>query len=356
MMARMAGGVAHEFNNVLAVILLQADMLLKTPGQDETNRQRGLDIKRAAERAATLTRQLLAFAGKPVMHQQTVDLNNELETYRTKIKQVLGRKVDLLLRLGSGVGQVNIDPVYLEQVLLILAANARDAMSDGGRVIISTETSHDQALLSFADSGSGMDPETRAHVFEPFFTTKPTGKGIGLGLSTVYGIVKKMNGRIALDSTPGQGTTFKILLQQTGEAPAQNPISEHEGQLRGSEIILLVDDEAMVRRATSELLEMFGYQVIEAATGKDALEICNECDEPIGLVLTDITMDEMDGRKLARAIKAEWPEIPVLLMSGDIGAAMSVGDRDEGVQFIEKPFEPEELMRRIRRIIDRKQH
>jgi len=372
MMARMAGGVAHEFNNVLAVILLQADMLIKTPGQDGAVCQRGLEIKRAAERAAVLTRQLLAFAGKPVMHPKTLDLNQQLASFQPGLAGMLGRKVELVTQFGSGVGQVIVDPIYLEQVFSILAANARDAMPAGGQVTIATEActvqrsaedptqsgecaAGEYVKISVVDTGSGMDAETLEHAFEPFFTTKRTGQGVGLGLSTVYGIVGKMGGRILVESEPGCGARFQILLPRVSDEPAE-PQTELRADhlLSGSEIILLVDDEAMVRRATSEILEMFGYQVIEAATGKDALEICEECDEPIDLLLTDITMDQMDGLTLAREIGAQWPRIPALFMSGNSGASMS-GDGllEAGAEFIEKPFEPEELLRRIRRIIDR---
>jgi two-component system, cell cycle sensor histidine kinase and response regulator CckA len=370
-MARLAGGVAHEFNNVLAVILLQADMLLRSPAQNEDVYRRAQEIKKATERAATLTRQLLAFGGKPVMHPQGLDLNEELEHLRPMLAALLGRKITLVTYFGEGAGQVEVDPIYLEQIISILATNARDAMPAGGQVTLTTEAFYQResgdgselapgnyARITVADAGTGMDAETLRYIFEPFFTTKPPGKGIGLGLSTVYGLVTQMGGRILVTSEPGLGSSFEICLPRFGGAEDRNePETDLDAELRGSENILLVDDEAMVRRATSEILEMFGYQVIEAATGSDAIEICHECDDQIDLLLTDISMGEMNGPTLAKAIHAQWPTIPTLFMSGDSDAATAgQGVLEPGAEFIEKPFTPEGLLRRIRIVLDKQPH
>jgi CheY-like chemotaxis protein len=363
--ARLAGGVAHDFNNLLSVILLHSDMLLTVFGHEETVRRHAIEIKMATGRAAVLTHQLLALGGRQLMHPTVLSLNEELKRYQSLLEKILGRKIELNMKLGMDVDHIDADPIHLEQVVLSMVANARDAMSDGGQLTISTrlfqnEANNDQlglpsgsyARISISDTGSGMDAGTLTHIFEPFFTTK-SGKGAGLGLSTAYGIVKQFGGRIMVDTEPGSGTIIDIYLPHLVDtSSAQRAASAENEATGGAEIILLVDDEEMVRRAASEILQLYGYQVIEAASGSEALEICEECDDPISLLLTDVSMPEMSGPELAEAIGIRWPAMRVLYMSGFTDAAD--GNQRllrEGVAFIEKPFEPDALARRIRDII-----
>jgi CheY-like chemotaxis protein len=363
--ARLARGVAHEFNNLLAVILLHSDMLINTPGVDDAVRHRGREIKGATERAAALTRQLLALGGRQVMQPKPVDVNGELERWRPLFQRKSGQAYKVVIRPAVRNAQVNVDPVHLEQIMLNLVLNARDAMPAGGQIMIITsvaEIKEDDSSLALpagsyikitvSDHGVGMDAATRSRVFDPFFTTKIQGKGVGLGLSTVFGIVKQSGGEVVIESELGKGTSVTVYLPQLRIETGPTSL-ELEIPFQGTETILLVEDEEMVRNAAAEMLSVFGYQVIEAANGRDALEACEESDETISVVLTDISMDEMDGPSLAAAINTRWPAIPVILMSGLTELAVaSEGLLKKGIPFIEKPFEPMALARLVRKTID----
>jgi two-component system, cell cycle sensor histidine kinase and response regulator CckA len=364
--ARLAGSIAHDYNNLLAIILLQSDMLLATPGQSEPVRRRALEIKNATERAAALTRQLLAFGSRQVLQSRPLDVRQTLESLRPAMTEAVGPQHELVIKIDRDVSQIQADPIHLEQVLINLLLNARDAMPPGGRVVVAADTVSNREVeatvnlapgiylrLSITDTGAGMDEETQKRIFEPFFTTKPTGQALGLGLSTVYGIVKQFAGTIVARSTVNEGSCFEIYLphsQATATEVPREPASSERLPV-GSETILLVEDEAMVRRATADLVRMYGYQVIEAADAQEALEIFEEADEPISLLLSDVSMPGMDGPALAEIVAARWPELPVLFMSGYAGDAVDPRIR-AGRGLIEKPFESIALARRIRELID----
>ena len=358
--ARLVGGIAHDFNNLLAVVLLHSDLLLKAPIDEATIRRRGRDIKAATERAAALTRQLLAFGGRQLMHKKSLDLNEEIDKSLGTISRKLGPEIKLTTNLGHNLGAINADPIHLEQAIANIVANAKEAMPSGGQLFITTEPFEADAggltlmpgryiKLTITDTGRGIDPETKRRVFEPFFTTKAQGKGYGLGLSVAYGILKQFSGEIIINSEPVGGTSVELYFPRSAYA-----LPEAERELpSGTETILLVEDEDLVRRAAAEILEMCGYTVLEAESGADALEISAECDEPIALLLTDVIMQGMNGPALAEAIAATRPEMPVLFMSGFTDADVaSRGLLKKGAPMIEKPFTTEKLARRVRKILD----
>jgi len=363
--ARLAGGIAHDFNNLLAVILLHSDLLLTTPVREDSVRRRGGEIRKATERAAALTRQLLAFGSRQVMHPANLDLNREVEKCRELLIRLLGPEVKLTIKRGELLGQISADPVYLEQVIISLAANARDAMPSGGELTLSTEsfvceedasnltlTPGPYARLTMTDTGSGMDEATQNRIFEPFFTTKAPGQGKGLGLSAVYGIVKQFAGEIRLHSERGRGTSLEIYLPLANISGSDSLDEDTEELLEGTETVLLVDDESLVRRAIGEMLDMYGYNVLEAESGPEAIEVCKECDEPIDLLLTDVTLPGMNGPAVAKEISQRQPGIRILLMSGFTDPGIVGEGLADGLPFIEKPFTPETLARRIRQILD----
>jgi two-component system, cell cycle sensor histidine kinase and response regulator CckA len=349
--SRLAGGIAHDYNNLLAVVLLHADMLASS--DDESVRRRAKEIKMAAQRASALTRQLLAFSGRQVMSLRPVDLSEELDRLHPTLVRILGPNITLETKQDHGATYINSDPIYLEQVMINLVKNAHDAMPSGGRVTISTGYESEpepRVVLAVSDAGVGMEADVLSRVFEPFFTTSK-GKKTGLGLSTAFGLVKQMDGEIQIESEMGKGTIVRIYLQPVQMA-SNSVVEAHKHLLRGNETILLVDDESMVRSASCEMLELFGYQVIEAGDGFEALEICEEADEPIALALVDIEMDRMDGPTLAKKIRERWPKIKILFMSGlSEDVVQEEGILAKGDQFISKPYDPDELAERIRVII-----
>ncbi len=365
---KLAGGIAHDFNNLLTAITGYSELTLRRLSETDPLRRNIEEIKKAGNRAASLTRQLLAFSRKQVLQPQVMDFNAVLVEMFKMLQRLIGEDIDLLPVLDPSLGQIKADPGQIHQVLINLAVNARDAMPQGGKLTIKTANIHiDEeyashhisvrpgryVMLSVSDSGSGMDEATQARIFEPFFTTKEAGKGTGLGLSTVYGIIKQSGGNIWVYSEVGKGTTFKIYLPRADqEAEAKEDAVRDEHPV-GTETILLVEDEEMVRNLTREILQMSGYKVIEARHGVEALQVCEQYDGHIQLMLTDVVMPQMGGRVLAEQSARLRPEMRVLYMSGYTDdAIVHHGVLDKDVAFIEKPFPPDALARKVREVLD----
>ncbi|MGH7268492.1 MAG: PAS domain S-box protein [Candidatus Rokuibacteriota bacterium] len=365
---RLAGGVAHDFNNLLTVIGGQADLLQAGLRPEDPLHRRVASIQKAAGHAADLTRQLLAFSRKQVLAPKVLDLNAVLAGIEPMLQRLIGEDIDLITLPARGLGRVKADPAQITQIVLNLVVNARDAMPDGGKLTIETRDAeldefhaHRQpdtpsgpyVMLAVSDTGVGMDAETRARIFEPFFTTKGPGKGTGLGLATVYGIVKQSNGNIAVYSEPGRGTTFQICLPRVEEAGEPGGGDLLPAEPRGSETILLVEDNEMVRDLTAELLEAHGYTVLEARTGAAALDISRRHRGPIHVLLTDVIMPEMGGCELASRLGSERPDTAVLYMSGYTAeAVVRQGVLDERVAFLSKPVREDVLVRKVREVLD----
>lgn len=364
---RLAGGIAHDFNNLLAVITLHSDLLSRKLPADNPI-QKGVDeIRKASDRAATLTRQLLAFSRKQMMRPKPIVLNSVISDLSHMLQHLIGEEIELQTTLEPALGYIKADPTQIEHVLFNLAMNARDAMPQGGKLIIKTarvclnkleiERSMEilpgeYVMLSVSDTGLGMDEETEARIFEPFFTTKGQGKGIGLGLATVYGIIKQSGGDIAVQSRVGEGTTFKIYLPpMMVERPTAQPDAADSQELsKGTETVLLVEDEEMVRSAAREILELSGYRVLEAGDGIEALEVAAKYEEPIQLLLTDVLMPKLGGRELAERLKSARPHLRVIYMSGYTNENYAI--IDEKMFFIEKPLTLEQLTSKVREVLD----
>jgi two-component system, cell cycle sensor histidine kinase and response regulator CckA len=370
---RLAGGVAHDFNNLLTVITGYSDLMLWKLRKEDPFYKHIYEIKRAAERASGLTGQLLAFSRQQPQQLKVLNLNDVIESLKKMLKRLLSEDIELVTSLDDELGHTKADQGQIEQILMNLVVNARDAVSetDGGRIFIETKNvslSEDQAKQSYdakaglyvalivSDTGCGMDAATQSKIFEPFFTTKEAGKGTGLGLSTVYGIVQQSGGFITVYSEVGYGTTLKIYLPRvdqpavrvTGELPSLITV-------RGTETILLVEDDEMVRQLIKEVLLMNGYKVLEANNGATALLLTQQYKEPIDLLLTDIVMPEMSGRKLAERMSETHPQMQVIYMSGyTTDTVIHHGISSNVVNFIEKPFKFEELTTRIREVLDKK--
>jgi PAS domain S-box-containing protein len=367
---RLAGGVAHEANNQMSVVLGAAEFILQRSDVPEPVRVDVEFIQKAAERTAAVTAQLLAFSRRQILKPEVLDLNALIKGWEPVLRRVMGEDSGVVLRLAPGLGPVRADPGQLEQVLLNLALNARDAMPRGGR--ISIETSHAEltpayirrkpgtaiqpgefVTLAVSDTGHGMDKETLSHIFEPFFTTKGVGKGTGLGLSTVYGIVKQSDGYVWVYSEPGQGTTFKIYLPLR-DAPLSSPRHDSRpAQAVPGETVLVVEDEVIVRRMMTRALEEAGYRVLQAGNAAEAIEIVTRAPDEINLLLTDVVMPGQNGRELAERIKNLRPGIPVLFTSGYTdGEIERRGLLDPGAAFIQKPLTPAALVRALRELLD----
>ncbi|MEI2720539.1 MAG: ATP-binding protein [Gemmatimonadales bacterium] len=367
---RLAGGVAHDFNNSLAVIVACSEMLmddLEAAGHPTADLQ---EIVRAADRARSLTRQLLTFSRQSVVHPVVLDPNLAIREVEQLVRRIIGEDVIVQVRPQADVGRVRIDPGQLEQVLLNLAVNARDAMLEGGTITLSTAGSQIDApslamhglqkvgayvIISVSDTGVGITPEVRARLFEPFFTTKEIGKGTGLGLATAYGIVTGAGGAITVYSEPGVGSTFRVYLPQLAEAGAGGTHTPPDTPAipRGSERILLVEDDAAVLLATASVLRRLGYQVVEAAGPEAALAVADDAAQPFDLVLSDVVMPGMGGRQLLDRLRIGRPALRVLLMSGYAGDMVAErGVRDGTIPFIEKPFTLRTLAGAIRRVLD----
>ena len=365
---RLAGGLAHDFNNLLTVIGGHADLLHgRLQPDDPLHRRVGL-IQEAAEHAADLTRQLLAFSRKQILAPQVLDLNAIVSEIEPMLRRLIGEDVDLVTAPARGLGSVKADPAQMKQILLNLAVNARDAMPQGGKLTIETENieldnhyarlhpdvaAGAYVMLAVSDTGIGMAEETRSRVFEPFFTTKPSGKGTGLGLATVYGIVKQSNGTISVYSEPGLGTTFKVYLPRVVEAAETLATPAAGGGRGGSETILLAEDNEMVRTLTCEILKRQGYTVVEARHGADALDIARRYHGPIHLLLTDVVMPEMSGPELVSRLGPIRPQMKIVYMSGYTADAIDhQGMLDEGIEFLPKPVGVETLVRKVREVLD----
>jgi PAS domain S-box-containing protein len=363
---RLAGGIAHDFNNLLMVISGYCEFLAEGMGLDATLHTSVQEIANAAERATSLTRQLLCFSRKQMLDPKVLDLNDILTRNLKMLARMIGEDIKLVLRAGPEIGAVKADPGQIEQVIMNLAVNGRDAMPHGGTLTIETAnltcdeeyarlhapfTAGEYVMLTISDSGVGMDSDTQLHIFEPFFTTKGL-KGTGLGLSTVYGIIRQSGGHVKVASEPGKGTTFKIYLPRVAspaEAAAAEPVVIGEKPQQVRETILLVEDESSLRHLSRQYLEGQGYTVLEASDGAAALTISNTYSGPIHLLLTDVIMPGVNGRELARLICATRPETKVLYMSGYSEHAVAQnGMLEEGIALLQKPFTLSTLRIKVR--------
>ena len=365
---QLAGGIAHDFNNILGVILNYAEFVAEDLGPDSDSRGDVEEIRRAAERAAALTRQLLIFSRREVVKPEVLYLREVIADLENLLRRALGERVELETKFGEERLPIEMDPGQLEQVLVNLAVNARDAMPEGGRLVVEVEPTeldeeyaymHPDAKpgsyvrLKVSDTGVGMDSETVERVFEPFFTTKEDGTG--LGLATVYGIVTGAGGRIDVYSEPGIGTTVKIHLPACVEAPRKGEAEAEPRPGGRGEVILVVEDEPDVRRMAERILTKNGYSVIGTGEGEKALEVCRRTEQPIDLLLTDVIMPGMLGTELVEQAKAIRSELAVVFMSGyshEVLAADALAEQNDSA-FIEKPFSAGELLRTIRGLLDR---
>jgi PAS domain S-box-containing protein len=366
---RLAGGIAHDFNNLLGVILGNSELVLNTAPSDNRLRERIEEIKMAGEEAASVTRQLLAFSRQKVFEAEVLDLNTALRDLEPLLKRIIRESIHFEMELGEHVGAIKIDRSQLAQVILNLVANARDAITAGGRLKIETSNVelddsyvHEHVevspgpyvQMSVTDSGSGMDRETVSRIFEPFFTTKEKGRGSGLGLATVYGIVRQSDGHIWVYSEPGAGTTFKIYFPRVTEATGSAPRAAPEvAAPAASETILLVEDSKLLAKVTRDFLESDGYTVLSASSPKEAIQIATNFQAPIHLLLTDVVMPEMNGRQLAEQLVAKRPKMKVLYMSGYTNGILSDhAFQASEVAFIEKPYSQQALSRKLRQTLN----
>ena len=351
---RLAGGIAHDFNNLLTAILTYAEFLKERLEPGSSLERHAEEIRKAGTRAADLTKKLLSFSRQQVLETQVLDPNDVVRSMHEMLSRFLGEQVQLSVETGS-TQRVKADRGQLEQVLLNLALNARDAMLPaGGLLTVRTSDHEGSVLISVTDTGSGMDEATRSRIFEPFFTTKDIGKGTGLGLATVFGIVKQSGGTIRVESEIGRGSTFNVLLPSTGDALTQTETPERAARKSGAGTVLVVEDEEAVRTVTVEILRRAGYRVLSAALPSEALFIAADKTETvIDLLVTDVVMPEMNGTALAERIRKMRSSIPVLFVSGyaddgDVRKQLAL----PGVAFLQKPFTPDELGRRVREILD----
>jgi PAS domain S-box-containing protein len=367
-LGRLAGGVAHDFNNLLGVIIGFGEILGERVKPDESLQSFADEILKAGRQAALLTRQLLAFSRQQVLQPKVLDLNASITDMEKILRRLIREDVELVIEPAPALGCVKVDPGQVEQVILNLAVNARDAMPQGGKLTIKTSNvdldeiqarryAHSgpgrYVLLTVRDNGTGMDEQTQARIFEPFFTTKRLGKGTGLGLATVYGIVKQSGGHISVKSHPGKGTTFRLYLPCVQEQPTKSAPSRGEiGSLEGTETVLLVDDAEPFRKLVRTLLESSGYSVLEAATGSEASKIAASHQGQIHLLLTDVVMPQVNGYQLSDHLRFLRPEMKVLCMSGYAGfGAGQFGDRP-GMTLLPKPFGKDTLLFMLRKTLE----
>jgi two-component system, cell cycle sensor histidine kinase and response regulator CckA len=366
---RLAAGVAHDFNNLLTAILGTTDLMIEDVPADHPNREGLLDIRGAAERAAVLTRQLLTFSRQQVVSPRVLRLNELISDLVKLLRRLLGEDVTIATALAPDCGPVKADPGQLEQVIVNLSVNARDAMPNGGRLMIETKNvdldgdyptervtipAGRYVMLAVTDTGTGMDAKTKARIFEPFFTTKPVGKGTGLGLATVYGVVQQSGGYIWLYSELGHGTSFKIYLPRVDavetEAAAEASLA---GALDGSETVLVAEDEEAVRQIIEKALDAHGYRVLSARDGAEALERASAYAGQIDLLVTDVVMPDMNGRELSRRLVETRPNLRTLYLSGYTDdAILHRGVLQQGVAFLQKPFSLRMLARKVREVIE----
>jgi PAS domain S-box-containing protein len=366
---RLAGGIAHDFNNILTAILGYSHLILNDGAVLEPTREAAEAIRRSGQKAASLTAQLLAFSRKQRLEPRVLDLNFIVADMKRMLLRLIGEQIDLVTTLQPALGRVEADPNQMEHVIMNLAVNARDAMPNGGKLIIETrdvwvdqsQTERPPAIrpgfyvmLSVSDNGVGMDDATQQRIFEPFFTTKEIGKGTGLGLAMVYGTVEQSGGHILFESRPGCGATFKIYLPRTDKGPRPDETShEFSPALYGSETILLAEDEPLVRVLARTILEQHGYRVLDATDCHEALSAAERHSGAIDLLVTDLVMPDMNGYQLAEQLAVSRPEMKVLFMSGYSEDAIDnqPAGRDR-VNFVPKPFTPIVLVRKVRQVLD----
>ena len=356
---RLAGGIAHDFNNLLTAISGYSEFLIAEL-DDERQRRHADEIRKAAARAASLTGQLLAFSRRQMLQPRVLDLNAVVSDMDMMLRRLIGEDVELVALLDSELGAVQADPTQIEQVIVNLAVNARDAMPHGGSLTIETanvETEDGPAVeLRMTDTGTGMTDSEREQLFDPFFTTK--AGGTGLGLATVYGVVEQSGGTIEVDSAPGMGSSFRICLPRAS-TPAEPPAPRHVPDIpaRGNETVLLVEDELVVRQLVAEILETSGYAVLQAGDGPSGLELLRRHSDPIDLLLTDVVMPGMSGPEIAQAVTSMRPGTQVLYMSGYTDSAIGHhGVLEPGIAFLQKPFSADDLTRKVRALLDEPAH
>jgi len=363
---QFSGGIAHDFNNMLGVIIGYCEILEERLPQGDPLRKECGQIKKAGQSAASLTRQLLAFSRQQMLELRVLSLNTVAADTEKMLRRLIGENIELITKLSPGLGQIKADEGQIQQVILNLAVNARDAMPDGGKLVIETRNTEldegyavrhpptvpgSYVLLTMTDTGHGIDAQTQAHIFEPFFTTKEIGKGTGLGLATVYGVIKQSGGYIWVYSEPGLGSTFKIYLPRVAEAAQRNqPAHFADGALRGSKTILVVEDEEPLRTLTRMLLEESGYTVLEANGGSQATEIASRHLGPIHLLLTDMVMPGINGRAIAQKLMPMHPEMAVIYMSGYMGFTAR-GVLDSEANFLSKPVTRDDLLRKVHEVL-----
>ena len=369
---RLAGGIAHDFNNMLTVILAATELADAGMTQSDPARELLRQIDSAARHSADLTRQLLTFARRQVISPRVLNLNETVSTSLKMLRPLIGENVHVAWMPGADLHQVMMDPSQVDQLLANLCLNARDAILDVGDIVIETENSvlddmycahhpgsapGEYATLVVSDTGSGMDEETRSHVFEPFYTTKQGGRGTGLGLATVYGIVKQNNGFVSVYSKTGQGTTFRVYLPRCTEQPEKDQgEATQEAPLGRGETVLLVEDEAAILELAKKVLEQLGYKTLTANSPRDAVHLAGEYRHSIQLVITDVVMPEMNGRELCRRLAAIKPGLRYLYMSGyPANIIATQGVLEEGVSFLQKPFSMRDLALSVRRALDEEQ-
>jgi CheY-like chemotaxis protein len=369
---QLAGGIAHEANNMMSVVLGCADYVLQRTDLPDAVREDVDQIWRAAKRTAGITQQLLAFSRRQVLQPQLLELNTTVRNLEPILARTLGETRGLRMHLTPNLDPVRADPGQLEQVLINLTLNARDAMPDGGTLTVQTEKAFlDQAYatgksvttlrpgqyvaLILSDTGHGMDRATLGRIFEPFFTTKGVGQGTGLGLSTVYGIVKQSGGFIWVYSEPGLGTTFKLYFPAVAAAPGPATDRPAAPGARPDELVLVAEDEEMVRSIMARTLRDCGYAVLEASDGMEALEMVSAREGRVSLIVADVVMPGLGGREMAARLADRWPEIPILFTSGYTGMdVVRRGLLDEGHEFVQKPLAPEALARKVREMVDQR--
>jgi PAS domain S-box-containing protein len=370
---RLSGGIAHDFDNLLSVITCYAQMLLTDPDLNDSARPQIQEIMRAGESASALTRQLLVFSRRHVIAPKCVDLGNIVSDMNKMLKRLLGKRISIRLENNPGLWRIKADPVQMQQIIMNLAVNARDSMPEGGKIIVKTENlklegdNHmlnsssgvppgSYVMLSVCDTGCGMSEEVRKHIFEPFFTTKDLGKGTGLGLATVYGIVKQSKGHIDVQSALGKGTTFRIYLPRHEGKTEQVPKETREEPIvRGHETILLVEDESALLNMITTVLENFGYRVLPANSSAEAIRLAGKHAGEIQLLLSNVIMPEMNGRELSEKLHSAYPALKCLFISGYAGDSISqIGMLDAEAHFIQKPFSSSGLAAKVRKVLDAK--
>ena len=365
---KLAGGVAHDFNNILTAIMGYTNFLADGPTRNGTWREDVEEIRKAAERAAGLTRQLLAFSRRQTLQPKVLDLNTEFTEMKNMLRRMVGEDIDWSVSLASGLGCIKADQGQIQQVLMNLIVNARDAMPSGGKLTVSTKNIQFQephaennfiippgayVVIAVSDTGGGIDENIKAHIFEPFFTTKEKGKGTGLGLAVIYGIITQCDGYIVIDSAPNKGTTFKIFFPTTeGVVGAKNGEQSVQEPCRGTETILLVDDDEAVRTLLRRVLRQHGYALLEAARADEALKLARAHKGKLHLLLTDMVLPDINGMELARQISSIRPETGIMLISGYLDRDVGNFIIDENTPFLHKPFATTALVRMVRKVLD----